>query len=214
MIRLPLRSVSRRFPFRRRSLSIWLLVLLYLIVLLTPRSVLFQIKLIFMPNSSVFPISTHPNQPLGQQKTIKLEDESLCSTTWIHGKTFQFVAFAVNDFSEVNFMMPGEFSGINIENYKCLFQQNTSEIATPVTKLGGPTALDASRRTLHLRCEIPEEIAENTAVSTKMTLGKSAFEKFHYLTFLTFKILERRNATKFVFVEIIKYFLMLNIMII
>lgn len=41
--------------------------------------------------------------------TIVSDNDTRCSSDWINGTTMQFVAFAVNNFSAVYFLMPYEF---------------------------------------------------------------------------------------------------------
>ena len=99
-------------------------------------------------------------------------NNALCSTQWINGTTIQCVAFSVNNFSAVNFMMPAEYSINNESAYSCLFHQNGRQITTAVIKLGGRMVVDVFQRTLHLRCKIPEEIKNTDLDSVVFTLGK------------------------------------------
>lgn len=171
---------------------------------------IFQMKRNIKQNLNIPSLSR--NLSFGRPMHEKLEkDETLCSTDWIKGTTLQFIAFSVNNFSEVNFMMPGEFSGNSESEYKCLFGENSNQIIRPVSKLGGPATLDPTGRTLHLRCKIPDEIKKSAHTSVSMTLGKHGFGNYHYYTLITFKILEIVNITKFVSVERINHLLMANI---
>ena len=104
------------------------------------------------------------------------DNEAQCSADWINGTTVQFVAFSVNHFSEVNFLMPAEFSINNESAYACLFQHGARQMNTAVTKLGGSSVLDKFNFTLHLRCKIPEELQTSAHDSITFILGEFSID--------------------------------------
>ena len=144
---------------------------------------------------------------------IASNNEAQCSADWINGTTMQFVAFSVNNFSAVYFLMPYEFSVNNESAYACLFDHDARQVSTAVTKLGGSSLLDRFHHTLHLRCSIPGEIKRSAHDSITFTLGESLMCIGDVVDFdlLTSKIWETANSTSFVFVEVIRHSAIVNL---
>lgn len=209
MTPLALPSLFKTIFSRIHSFAVWLVLFLCFFIFLTLVTTQSSIDLLLKQHLSI--LSTSRNLPFGTLRQANLDkNEPLCSSSWTNGTSIQFIAFSVNNFSEVNFMMPGEFSEINKEKYKCLFHQNGNQTTMPVTNLGGSMVLGPSRRTFHLRCKIPKEIKESSHGYVKMILGKVSFNNFHNFTLLTLKIWGMVSDMKIIFVEIINRFPMIN----
>lgn len=135
------------------------------------------------------------------------DNEAQCSADWTNGTTIQFVAFSVNHFSEVNFLMPAEFSVNDESTYACLFSHGARQMSTAVTKLGGSSMLDRFNYTLHLRCKIPEELQTSDHNSITFILGESLIHirDFTDCDLLILQIWETVNNISFVFVEVIRH---------
>lgn len=108
-----------------------------------------------------------------QINITSLEKESICTTKWVNTSIIQFLAFSVDNFSEVNFIMPHEFSMVNESSLSCILRQhNGTQFITFVHIFGGKSSLDPCNRTLNLRCKIPEEISSNAHDRIQVILGE------------------------------------------
>lgn len=201
---IQLNGIIRKIPFKIRFVILFLAMWLCFVIFTITSSFLVHMELVLKRNPIISPAFKHLFY-------ARSDDVNLCSTNWINGSTIQFIAFSVKNFSEVNIMMPAEFSGFSEGEYSCLFHQPVSHISMPVKKLGGSRTLDASRRTLHLRCAIPHEIKNSDRPSVMMTLGKFLFTYVHNYIAQNFKTLEMVKLIQLVFVELIDSLLMVKI---
>ena len=145
--------------------------------------------------------------------TIVNDNEAQCTSDWINGTAIQFVAFSVNNFSAVYFLMPYEFSVNNESAYVCLFDHDAGQMNTAVTKLGGSELLDRFNHTLHLHCRIPGEIQRSARDSITFTLGEFLIRIRDVTNFdlLTSKIWGTVNDTSFVFVGVMGHSAIVNL---